>query len=70
MYYGSCLGRISNGTGWDDKNGKAWTELMAMISQVLVLTFFDPEKEVTIQCDTSQSGLGAFLMQECPFLEQ
>ena len=49
---------------WDDKHGKAWNELMAMISQVPVLAFFDLEKEVTIQCDASQSGLGTVLMQE------
>ena len=37
---------------------------MTMISQVPVLAFFDPGKEVTIQCDASQSGPGAVLMQE------
>ena len=37
---------------------------MSMLSQVPVLAFFDPEKEVTVQCDASQSGLGAALMQE------
>ena len=30
---------------WDDQHGKAWNELMTMISQVPVLAFFDPEKE-------------------------
>ena len=49
---------------WDDQHAKAWNELMTMISQVPVLAFFDPEKEVTVQCDASQSGLGAVLMQE------
>ena len=42
---------------WDEKHGKAWNELMTMISQVPVLAFFDAEKEVTIQCDASQSVL-------------
>ena len=54
MYYGSCLRGMAN----------AWNKLMAMISQVPVLAFFDPEKEVTIHCYASQSGLGADLMQE------
>ena len=49
---------------WDDQHAKAWNELMTMISQVPVLAFFDPEKEVTVQCDASQSGLGAVLIQE------
>ena len=37
---------------------------MTMISQVPVLAFFDPQKEVTVRCDALQSGLGAVLMQE------
>ncbi len=37
---------------------------MKSITQAPVLAFFDPEKEVTIQCDASQSGLGAVLAQE------
>ena len=60
-YYGSCLKNVE--WHWDEQHGKAWSELMMMISQVPVLAFFDPEKEVTVQCDASQSGLGAVLMQ-------
>ena len=37
---------------------------MKSITQAPVLAFFDPEKEVTIQCDASQDGLGAVLTQE------
>ena len=49
---------------WEDSHEKAWNEVMKSITQALVLAFFDPEKEVTIQCDASQSGLGAVLTQE------
>jgi hypothetical protein len=37
---------------------------MKSMTQAPVLAFFDPEKEVTIQCDASQDGLGAVLTQE------
>ena len=35
---------------------------MTTISQVQVLAFFDPEKEATVQCDASQTGLRAVLI--------
>ena len=46
---------------WDDHHEKAWDELKKGITKAPVLAFFDPEKEVTIQCDASQGGLGAVL---------
>ena len=49
---------------WEDGHEKAWNELMKSLTEAPVLAFFDPEKEVTIQCDASQGGLGAFLTQE------
>ena len=35
-----------------------------MVTKQPVLKFFDPKQEVTIQCDTSDYGLGATLLQE------
>lgn len=49
---------------WSDCHAKAWSQLKKSITEAPVLAFFDPEKEVTIQCDASQGGLGAVLTQE------
>jgi len=35
-----------------------------MICAAPVLRYFDPCKEITLQCDTSESGLGFSLLQE------
>ena len=35
-----------------------------LITRKPVLKYFDPSKEVTLQCDTSESGLGAAILQE------
>ena len=35
-----------------------------MITSTPVLAYYDPEKSLEIQCDSSQSGLGSILMQE------
>ena len=34
------------------------------ITREPVLKYFDPSKEVTLQCDASESGLGAVILQE------
>ena len=35
-----------------------------MITSTTVLAYYDPDKSLEIQCDSSQSGLGSVLMQE------
>ena len=35
-----------------------------MVTQPPVLKFYEPKKELVIQCDASEHGLGAALMQE------
>jgi transposase InsO family protein len=35
-----------------------------MVTNAPLLQYYDPSKELTIQCDASQSGLGAALLQE------
>ena len=34
-----------------------------LVSEASVLRFYDPDKELSIQCDTIQTGLGAALLQ-------
>ena len=35
-----------------------------LVSEAPVLRFYDPDKELSIQCDASQTGLGAALLQD------
>lgn len=49
---------------WDEQvQGRSFKQVKEILSATLVLKFFDPKEEVQIQCDTSDQGLGACLMQ-------
>ena len=41
-----------------------WAEVKRLITCAPVLRYYDPEEELTIQCDASQIGLGAALLQK------
>ena len=45
-------------------HGTSFTEIKSMITSTPVLAYYDPDKSLEIQCDSSQSGLGSVLMQE------
>ena len=51
---------------WDSIHDKAFEKVKEVItaSPGPVLQYFDPTKEVTLQCDSSSRGVGATLMQE------
>ena len=49
---------------WNKAHEGAFTEVKRLITNHPVLCCFDVSKEVTLQCDASQSGLGAALLQE------
>ena len=49
---------------WDDNQQKAFDEVKTLITCHPVLQYYDVTKEVTLQCDASQSGVGAALLQE------
>ena len=49
---------------WNEANGGAFTEVKRLITNHPVLRYYDVSKEVSLQCDASQSGLGAALLQE------
>ena len=52
---------------WTEVYETASTEIKSMITSGPVLAYYDPDKSLEIQCDSSQSGLGSVLMQEgCP----
>ena len=47
-----------------DAHEKSWKQVKQLITREPVLKYFDPSKEVTLQCDASESGLGAVILQE------
>ena len=49
---------------WNDTHEKSWKQVKQLITREPVLKYFDPSKEVTLQCDASKSGLGAVILQE------
>ena len=49
---------------WDDVHENALTRVKQLITREPVLRYFDNTKEVTLQCDASESGLGATIMQK------
>src|SRR6266516_3134093 len=50
---------------WDEEiHGKAFEQLKLTFENAPVLSYFDVNKEITVQCDASQNGLGACLLQE------
>lgn len=48
---------------WGPAQDFAFSELKRLLTQAPVLAFFDNNKEVTIQCDSSMYGLGGTLLQ-------
>ena len=48
----------------NDTHEKSWKQVKQLITREPVLKYFDPSKEVSLQCDASESGLGAVVLQE------
>ena len=49
---------------WEDTHTKILEALKAEVNGNMTLQYFDPQKEITIECDASQKGLGACLLQD------
>ena len=50
---------------WDnDIQGRSFEQVKQIISEAPVLKYFDPKADTELQCDASDKGLGACLMQE------
>ena len=49
---------------WQPEQDQAFDKLKELLSSRPVLRYYDVEKPVTVQCDASQFGLGACLLQE------
>ena len=48
---------------WLHHHEEAWTKLKDLITRAPLLKYYDVKEEATIQCDASEYGLGATLMQ-------
>ena len=49
---------------WEEQvQGRSFDQVKQILSEAPVLKFFDPEEDVELQCDASDRGLGACLMQ-------
>ena len=49
---------------WQEHHDRCLEQIKAVLATAPVLGYFDPNVDVTLQCDASDHGLGACLMQE------
>lgn len=49
---------------WDSNHEKCFKELKSLVTATPVLSYFDPNKEITLSVDASQYGMGAVLLQD------
>ena len=49
---------------WLEQHSLAMNTIKKFLAESLVLRYYDINKPVTVQCDASQSGLGAVLLQD------
>jgi transposase InsO family protein len=49
---------------WGEEQQSAFNEIKRAITETPILAYFQPNQPLLIQCDSSQSGLGAVLLQQ------
>ena len=49
---------------WSLNENKAYEEIKELLCKTPILTFYDPNKKLTVECDASNHGLGSVLLQE------
>ena len=49
---------------WDAPHETAFNSMKELVASQPVLRYYNPDEEVTLQCDASESGLGATLLQQ------
>ena len=49
---------------WSEEQDRAVTQIKAVLGSAPVLQYYDVKKETTIECDSSEHGLGAVITQE------
>ena len=48
---------------WQHEHDAAFENVKELVTQAPLLKYYNPEEELTVQCDASEKGLGATLMQ-------
>ena len=49
---------------WIEEQEKSFEEVKKLVTAAPILSYYDPKEELVIQCDASQNGLGAALLQK------
>ena len=49
---------------WTEEQEKSSAEVKKLVTAAPILSYYDPKEELVIQCDASQKGLGAALLQK------
>ena len=49
---------------WTEEQEKSFEEIKRLVTTAPILSYYDPKAELEIQCDASQKGLGAALLQK------
>ena len=49
---------------WTEAERKEFKELKELVTSAKILTYYNVKEDICIQCDTSQYGLGAMIMQK------
>lgn len=49
---------------WGDEQQRAFEQMKEIVTKAPILSYYDPNEQLVIQCDASQSGLGCVLMQK------
>ena len=49
---------------WTEEQENSFKEVKKLVTAAPILSYYDPKEELVIQCDASQKGLGAALLQK------
>ena len=49
---------------WTEEHNRAMSDVKTLVTTAPILAYYNPKRDVTIQCDASKTGLGAAILQE------